>query len=129
LREESIKAAERWILSKEATRLGYYSAMLNSLSGFALPVIMRQIPLGTGSADRFAIETQDTYRCSPAFRPFGILPGDAIVGGFWLGTRPSCPSSGEWLLSKQILDYGLSSQESVSTRRLGVEFENRFIQM
>jgi len=64
--------------------------------------------------------------CSPAFRPFGILPGDAI-GGFWLGTRPSCPSSGE-LLSKQILDYGDWAVKNRSQPGgWAFEFENRFI--
>lgn len=114
LREEGIQAAERWILERqEATGDwgGIIPAMLNSLLGLralnydaADPIIER----GLRAVDNFAIETADTYRIQPCISPVWDTAWAmrALVASGLAADHPAVVRAGEWLLSKQILDYG-----------------------
>jgi squalene-hopene/tetraprenyl-beta-curcumene cyclase len=136
LREEGIRAAERWILERqEATGDwgGIIPAMLNSLFGLRCldyasddPVIVR----GLASVDRFVIETADTYRVQPCVSPVWDtgLAVRALVDSGIAPDHPKLVRAGEWLISKQILDYGDWSVKNPQAAPGGwaFEFENRF---
>jgi squalene-hopene/tetraprenyl-beta-curcumene cyclase len=135
-REEGLKAAEKWILERqEATGDwgGIIPAMLNSLLALrcldydaADPIVER----GLQAVDRFAIETEDTYRVQPCVSPVwdtAWVMRSLIESGI-APDHPALVQAGEWLLSKQILDYG---DWTVKNRQgkpgaWAFEFENRF---
>ncbi len=135
-REEGIRAAERWILERqEATGDwgGIIPAMLNSLLGLRCldyssddPIIAR----GLASVDRFVIETADTYRVQPCVSPVWDtgLAVRALVDSGIAPDHPNLVRAGEWLISKQILDYGDWSVKNPQGPPGGwaFEFENRF---
>lgn len=135
-RAEGIKACEQWILERqEATGDwgGIIPAMLNSLLALrcldydaADPIVER----GLQAIDRFAIETTDIYRVQPCVSPVWdtALVMRSLVDSGLAPEHPALLRGGEWLLSKQILDYG---DWSVKNRRSlpggwAFEFENRF---
>jgi squalene-hopene/tetraprenyl-beta-curcumene cyclase len=136
LREEGIRAAERWVLERqEATGDwgGIIPAMLNSLFGLRCldyasddPVIVR----GLASVDRFGIETADTYRVQPCVSPVWDtgLAVRALVDSGIAPDHPDLVRAGEWLIRKQILDYGDWSVKNPQAVPGGwaFEFENRF---
>ncbi len=136
LREEGIKAAEKWILERqEATGDwgGIIPAMLNSLLGLrcldydvADPVVER----GLQAVDRFVIETEDTYRVQPCISPVWdtALVMRSLVDSGLCPNHPALVRGGEWLLSKQILDYGDWAVKNRHSQPGGwaFEFENRF---
>ncbi len=136
LREEGLKAAETWILERqEATGDwgGIIPAMLNSLLALrclgydvADPFVVR----GLEAVDRFAIETEDSYRVQACVSPVwdtawvvrslidsGISPAHSAV-----------VKAGEWLLRQQILDYGDWAVKNKFGQPGGwaFEFMNRF---
>lgn len=136
LREEGIKAAEQWVLERqEATGDwgGIIPAMLNSLLALrclgydpADPIVER----GLQALDRFAIETADTYRMQACVSPVWdtALVMRSLVDSGLASDHQAVVRGGEWLLSKQILDYG---DWSVKNRRgkpgaWAFEFDNRF---
>lgn len=136
LREEGIRAAERWILERqEATGDwgGIIPAMLNALLGLRCldyasddPIIAR----GLASVDRFVIETTDTYRVQPCVSPVwdtGLVVRALVDSGI-APDHPDLVRAGEWLISKQILDYGDWSVKNPQGSPGGwaFEFENRF---
>lgn len=135
-RQESLKAAEKWIIEREEETGdwgGIIPAMLNSLLAYrsldydvADPMVER----GLKAVDRFAIETEDTYRVQPCVSPVwdtawvlrslvesGIAPDD-----------PALVRGGEWLIEKQILDYGDWTVKNKQGKPGGwaFEFVNRF---
>ena len=135
-REEGIKAAERWILERqEATGDwgGIIPAMLNSLLALrclnydpADPIVHR----GLQAVDRFAIETADTYRVQPCVSPVWdtALVMRSLVESGLAPEHPALVRAGEWLLSKQILDYGdwaVKNREG-KPGAWAFELENRF---
>ncbi|MBW4643663.1 MAG: squalene--hopene cyclase [Goleter apudmare HA4340-LM2] len=135
-REEGIKAAEKWILERqEATGDwgGIVPAMLNSLLALRCldykpsdPIVER----GLKAVDNFAIETADTYCVQPCVSPVWDTAW-AIRALIDSGLKPDHPAivkAGEWLLDKQILDYG---DWAVKNRQgkpgaWAFEFDNRF---
>ena len=136
LRTEGLKAAERWILERqEATGDwgGIIPAMLNSLLALRCldysvsdPIVER----GLQAVDRFAIETPETYRVQPCVSPVWdtALVMRSLAASGLAADHPALVQGGEWLLSKQILDYG---DWAVKNRRgkpgaWAFEFENRF---
>ena len=135
-REAGIKAAERWVLERqEATGDwgGIIPAMLNSLLALrcldydvADPVVHR----GLQAVDRFTIETEDTYRVQPCVSPVWdtALVMRSLVDSGLAPNHPALVKGGEWLLSKQILDYGDWSVKNQSSKpgAWAFEFENRF---
>lgn len=135
-REEGIRAAERWILERqEATGDwgGIIPAMLNSLLGLKAleydvhdPIIER----GMAALDAFALETEDKYWIQPCISP--VWDTALVVRGLAeSGLAPDHPAlvkAGEWLLDKQILDYGDWSVKNPGGLPGGwaFEFDNRF---
>ena len=136
LRTEGIKAAEQWILERqEATGDwgGIIPAMLNSLLGLrsldydvADPVIER----GLAAIDRFAIETSDSYWVQPCISPVWdtALVMRSLVDSGLKSDHPALVRGGEWLLSKQILDYGDWAVKNQNSQpgAWAFEFDNRF---
>lgn len=135
-RTEGIKAAEKWILERqEATGDwgGIIPAMLNSLLALrcldydaADPIVER----GLQAVDNFAIETADTYRVQPCVSPVWDTAWAirALVDSGLAPDHPAVVRSAEWLLNKQILDYG---DWAVKNRQgkpgaWAFEFDNRF---
>ncbi|MBW4698582.1 MAG: squalene--hopene cyclase [Aphanocapsa lilacina HA4352-LM1] len=136
LREEGLKAAERWVLERqEATGDwgGIIPAMLNSLLALRCldynphdPVIER----GMAAVDRFAIETENTYRLQPCVSPVWdtALTMRALVDSGLPPDHPALAAAGTWLLEKQILDYGDWAVKNRTGPPGGwaFEFDNRF---
>jgi squalene-hopene/tetraprenyl-beta-curcumene cyclase len=136
LREEGLKAAEQWVLERqEATGDwgGIIPAMLNSLLALrcldydvADPIVER----GLQAVDRFSIETEDTYRVQPCVSPVWdtawVMRG--LVESGIAPDHPALVRGGEWLLSKQILDYGDWAVKNKQGKpgAWAFEFENRF---
>ncbi len=135
-REEGIKAAERWILERqEATGDwgGIIPAMLNSMLALRSlgydtfdPIVQK----GLQAIDNFAIETEDTYRVQPCVSPVWdtALVMRSLVDSGLAPNHPVLVQAGEWLLQKQILDYG---DWAVKNRKgkpgaWAFEFDNRF---
>ncbi|MBN4004888.1 squalene--hopene cyclase [Nostoc sp. LPT] len=135
-RQEGIKAAEKWILERqEATGDwgGIIPAMLNSMLALRCldydpsdPIVER----GLQAIDNFAIETEDSYRVQPCISPVWdtAWASRALVESGFAPDHPTVVKAGEWLLQKQILDYG---DWAVKNRQgkpgaWAFEFENRF---
>ncbi|MCC5666817.1 squalene--hopene cyclase [Nostoc sp. CHAB 5784] len=135
-REEGIKAAEKWILERqEATGDwgGIIPAMLNSMLALRCLNYDRSDPIverGLQAIDNFAIETEDSYRVQPCISPVWDTAWAirALVESGFAPDHPVVVQAGEWLLQKQILDYG---DWAVKNRQgkpgaWAFEFDNRF---
>jgi squalene-hopene/tetraprenyl-beta-curcumene cyclase len=114
LREEGIKAAEKWVLERQEVTGdwgGIIPAMLNSLLALrtlgydaADPIVER----GLQALDNFSIETEDTYRVQACISPVwdtGLVMRSLVDSGI-APNHPALVRAGEWLIEKQILDYG-----------------------
>lgn len=135
-REEGIAAAEKWILERqEATGDwgGIIPAMLNSLLALRSlnydvndPIVQR----GLTAVDNFAIETEDSYRIQPCVSPVWDTAWclRALVESGLAPDHPTLIKAGEWLLDKQILDYGdwAVKNRGVTPGGWAFEFDNRF---
>lgn len=135
-REEGIKAAEKWILERqEATGDwgGIIPAMLNSLLALRClnydvsdPIVVR----GLQAVERFAIETEDTLRVQPCVSPVWDTAWvmRALVNSGIEANHAALVSAGQWLLDKQILDYGDWAVKNKQGKpgAWAFEFENRF---
>ncbi|MEA5603954.1 squalene--hopene cyclase [Nostoc sp. UHCC 0252] len=135
-REEGIKAAEKWILERqEATGDwgGIIPAMLNSMLALRCLDYDRSDPIverGLQAIDNFAIETENSYRVQPCVSPVWDTAWvmRALVESGFAADHPAVVQAGEWLLQKQILDYG---DWAVKNRQgkpgaWAFEFDNRF---
>ncbi|QMS87161.1 squalene--hopene cyclase [Nostoc edaphicum CCNP1411] len=135
-REEGIKAAEKWILERqEATGDwgGIIPAMLNSMLALRCLDYDRSDPIverGLQAIDNFAIETEDSYRVQPCVSPVWDTAWAmrALIESGFAPDHPAVVQAGEWLLQKQILDYG---DWAVKNRQgkpgaWAFEFDNRF---
>ena len=135
-RQEGLKAAEKWILERqEATGDwgGIIPAMLNSLLALRTlnydvhdPIIQR----GLAAIDNFAIETEDSYRIQPCISPVWDTAWclRALVESGLNPDHEALVKGGEWLLEKQILDYGDWAVKNPDAPPGGwaFEFDNRF---
>jgi squalene-hopene/tetraprenyl-beta-curcumene cyclase len=135
-REEGIKAAEKWILERqEATGDwgGIIPAMLNSMLALRClgydshdPIVER----GLQAIDHFAIETEDSYRIQPCISPVWDTAWviRALVDSGFAPDHPAVVQAGEWLLQKQILDYGDWNVKNHQGKpgAWACEFDNRF---
>ncbi|MCM0594482.1 MAG: squalene--hopene cyclase [Gloeotrichia echinulata DVL01] len=135
-REEGIKAAQKWILERqEATGDwgGIIPAMLNSLLALRCldydvsdPIIER----GLIAVDNFAIITEDSYRVQPCVSPVWDTAWviRALIDSGMTPDHPAVVQAGEWLLSKQILDYGdwAVKNHQGQPGAWAFEFDNRF---
>lgn len=135
-RDEGLQAAEKWILERqEATGdwAGIIPAMLNSLLALRCleyvvtdPVVVR----GLEAVDRFALETDTEYWVQPCISPVWDTAWAlrALVESGLAQDHPALTEGGEWLLSKQILDYGDWILKNPHGKPGGwaFEFDNRF---
>ncbi|MER3432754.1 MAG: squalene--hopene cyclase [Leptolyngbya sp. ERB_1_1] len=136
LREEGIKAAERWILERqEATGDwgGIIPAMLNSLIALRClgydandPFVAR----GLQAIDNFAIEEENSYRIQPCVSPVwdtGLVVRSLVESGV-SPSDPALVKAGNWLLEKQILSYGDWAVKNTEGKpgAWAFEFDNRF---
>ncbi|MBD2628810.1 squalene--hopene cyclase [Trichormus variabilis] len=135
-RNEGIKAAEKWILERqEATGDwgGIIPAMLNSLLALKCldydandPIIYR----GLKAVDNFVIETENNYCVQPCVSPVWDTAW-AIRALIDSGVSPdnsAVVKAGEWLIEKQILDYGDWAVKNHQGKpgAWAFEFDNRF---
>jgi len=135
-RQEGLKAAEKWVLERQEETGdwgGIIPAMLNSLLALrcldydvADPIVER----GLQALDRFAIETEDTYRMQPCVSPVWdtALVMRSLVDSGMTPNHPALVRGGEWLLDKQILDYGdwAVKNKQGKSGAWAFEFVNRF---
>jgi squalene-hopene/tetraprenyl-beta-curcumene cyclase len=135
-RSEGIKAAEKWILERqEATGDwgGIIPAMLNSMLALKSlnydvndPIVVR----GLRAIDNFAIETEDSYRVQPCVSPIWDTAWAirALVESGLAADHPAVVRGGEFLLDKQILDYGDWAVKNHQGKpgAWAFEFDNRF---
>jgi squalene-hopene/tetraprenyl-beta-curcumene cyclase len=136
LREEGIAAAEKWVLERqEATGDwgGIIPAMLNSLLALRTlnynvhdPIIQR----GLTAIDNFAIETKEHYRIQACVSPVWDTAWclRALVESGIAPDHPALVKAGEWLVNKQILDYGdwVVKNKGTTPGGWAFEFDNRF---
>ncbi|MEI6444714.1 MAG: squalene--hopene cyclase [Nostocales cyanobacterium ELA583] len=113
-RNEGIKAAEKWILERQEVTGdwgGIIPAMLNSLLALKCldydvndPIIER----GLKAVDNFAIETENSYCVQPCVSPVWDTAWAirALIDSGFAANDPAVVKAGEWLIEKQILDYG-----------------------
>lgn len=113
-REEGIKAAEKWVLERQEETGdwgGIIPAMLNSLLALRTldynvsdPFVER----GLQALDNFSIETEDSYRVQACISPVwdtGLVMRSLVDSGI-APNHPALVRAGEWLIQKQILEYG-----------------------
>jgi squalene-hopene/tetraprenyl-beta-curcumene cyclase len=135
-RRRGLRAAERWVLERqEATGDwgGIIPAMLNSLLALRTLNYATSDPMverGMEAVDRFTIETADQIRVQPCVSPVWDtgLTLRALSASGLPSDHPALVRAGEWLLKKQILDYGDWAIKN-GTGKPGAwafEFENRF---
>lgn len=136
LREEGLAAAEKWVLARqEATGDwgGIIPAMLNSLLALRSldynvhdPVVQR----GLVAVDNFALETVDSYRIQPCVSPVWDTAWclRALAESGIARDHPALVKGGQWLLDKQILDYGDWAVKNKGSTPGGwaFEYDNRF---
>jgi squalene-hopene/tetraprenyl-beta-curcumene cyclase len=136
LRSEGIKAAEKWILERqEATGDwgGIIPAMLNSMLALKSlnydvndPIVVR----GLQAIDNFAIETEDSYRVQPCVSPVWDTAWAmrALIESGLAADHPAVVRAGEFLLDKQIFDYGDWAVKNHQGKpgAWAFEFDNRF---
>ncbi len=135
-REASLAEAEKWILERQEVSGdwgGIIPAMLNSLLalrslGYSVhdPIVQR----GLKAVDNFAIETETEYGIQPCVSPVWDTAWSlrALVESGFAPDHPALVRGGEWLLSKQILDYGDWAVKNKQGKPGGwaFEFDNRF---
>lgn len=135
-REEGVKLAERWVLERqEATGDwgGIIPAMLNSMLclrtlGYSVddPIVER----GFAALDRFVIETETHWFIQPCISPVWDTAWvvRACVESGMAPDDPALVKAGQWLLEKQILDYGDWVIKNPNGKPGGwaFEFDNRF---
>jgi squalene-hopene/tetraprenyl-beta-curcumene cyclase len=135
-REEGIKAAEKWILERQEVTGdwgGIIPAMLNSLLALrclnydvADPIVYR----GLKAVDNFAIVTEDAYRMNCCISPVWDTAWAmrSLIDSGLPADHPAIVQAGEWLLDKQILDYGDWAVKNKQGKpgAWAFEFDNRF---
>ena len=135
-KKAGLKAAEKWLIERQEESGdwgGIIPAMLNSLLAFKClnyNVNDQMVKRGLESVDRFAIETADTYRVQPCVSPVWdtALVMRSLVDSGLKNDHSALQKAGEWLLSKQILDYGDWSVKNKEGKpgNWAFEFVNRF---
>ena len=136
LRKEGLKAAEKWILERQEPTGdwgGIIPAMLNSLLALRClnydlndPIVRK----GFTAVANFAVETAEDYwvqSCvSPVWDTAWCLR--ALVESGVESSAPALVKGGQWLLSKQILDYGdwQIKNKTATPGGWAFEFDNKF---
>ena len=136
LRNEGIQAAEKWILERQEVTGdwgGIIPAMLNSLLALKCldydvndPIIQR----GLKAVDNFAIETENSYCVQPCVSPVWDTAWAirALIDSGFPADHPAIVKAGEWLIEKQILNYGDWNVKNKQGKpgAWAFEFDNRF---
>ncbi|ACK66841.1 squalene/oxidosqualene cyclase [Rippkaea orientalis PCC 8801] len=134
--KKSLQAAERWMLNHQQESGdwgGIMPPMVNSLIAFKVlnyDVADPSVQRGFEAIDRFSIEEEDTYRVqacvSPVWDTAWVIR--ALVDSGLKPDHPSLVKAGEWLLDKQILEYGDWAIKNKQGKPGGWAFEfiNRF---
>ncbi|MFO5438764.1 MAG: squalene--hopene cyclase, partial [Dolichospermum sp.] len=136
LRDEGIQAAEKWILERQEVTGdwgGIIPAMLNSLLALKCldydvndPIIQR----GLKAVDNFAMETENSYCVQPCVSPVWDTAWviRALGDSGFPADHPAIVKAGEWLIEKQILDYGDWNVKNKHGKpgAWSFEFDNRF---
>lgn len=135
-RQKSLQAAEKWVIEREEASGdwgGIIPAMLNSLLAFKTlnydvndPMVAR----GLQAVENFAIETEQTYLMQACVSPIWDTTWclRALVESGVKSDHPDLVKGGEWLLEKQVFDYG----DWAVKNKIGkpgawaFEYENRF---
>ncbi|NER78690.1 MAG: squalene--hopene cyclase [Leptolyngbya sp. SIO1D8] len=135
-RDIAIQRAEKWVIERqEATGDwgGIIPAMLNSLLALRTlgydvndPIVQR----GIQAVDNFSVETEDIYWVQACVSPVwdtGLALRSLTDSGM-ASNHPALVRAGEWLINKQILDYGDWIVKNPQGKPGGwaFEFENRF---
>jgi squalene-hopene/tetraprenyl-beta-curcumene cyclase len=135
-RRQGLQAAEKWVLERQEDTGdwgGIIPAMLNSLLALrcldytpADPIVDR----GLKAVDNFALQTEEQYWVQPCISPVWdtALVMRSLVDSGMSPDHPALQKAGQWLLDKQILDYG---DWAVKNRHgkpgaWAFEFDNRF---
>ncbi len=135
-RQEGLRAAEKWVIERqEATGDwgGIIPAMLNSMLALKAldydvhdPIVQR----GLQAIDNFAVETDAQYRMqacvSPVWDTAWVVR--ALVESGCDRNHPAVVKGAQWLLDKQIFDYGdwaVKNREG-QPGAWAFEFDNRF---
>lgn len=135
-REYSLKIAEKWLIDREEVTGdwgGIIPAMLNSLLALKTldyhvndPMVAR----GLQAVENFAIETHDHYFVQACVSPVWDTTWSlrALVESGISANHPNLVKGGEWLLQKQILDYGDWYVKNPQGKPGGwaFEYENRY---
>ncbi len=135
-RQEGIDAAEKWVLERQEVTGdwgGIIPAMLNSLLALraldydvADPIVDR----GLKAVDNFALETDEHYWIQPCISPVWdtALVMRSLVDSGLAPDHPALVRGGEWLLEKQIFDYGDWAVKNRNGKpgAWAFEFDNRF---
>jgi len=113
-RQRGLKAAEDWVLERQEETGdwgGIIPAMLNSLLSLRClgydaedPIVTR----GMAAVDRFVIETETQYYVQPCVSPVWDTAWciRALRDSGLPEDHPELLKAGQWLLDKQIMDYG-----------------------
>lgn len=135
-KDQSIQAAEKWIIERQEVSGdwgGIIPAMLNSLLAFKTlkyhgndPMVAR----GLNAVENFAMETHDDYLVQSCISPVWDTTWclRALVESGVAPNHPNLVKGGEWLLEKQIFDYGDWMVKNSQGKPGGwaFEYENRF---
>lgn len=135
-REYSLKVAEKWIIEREEVTGdwgGIIPAMLNSLLAFKSlnyhvndPMVAR----GLQAVENFAVETHDYYSVQACVSPVWDTTWSlrALIESGITANHPRLIQGGEWLLDRQILDYGdwYVKNPQGKPGAWAFEYENRF---
>lgn len=135
-REEGIRKAETWILERQEVTGdwgGIIPAMQNSLLALRVlgydvndPVVQR----GLQAVDHFAVETAAQYWVQACISPVWDtgLSLRALTDTGLAPDHSALVKGGEWLLGKQVLDYGdwIVKNPQGQPGGWAFEFENRF---
>ncbi|MGF1514392.1 MAG: squalene--hopene cyclase [Elainellaceae cyanobacterium] len=113
-RQRSLRAAEAWVLERQEETGdwgGIIPAMLNSLLALRSLGYDKNDPIverGLAAVDRFVIETDTQYRVQPCVSPVWDTAWciRALRDSGLPENHPELVKAGQWLLERQIIDYG-----------------------
>ncbi|MGK7945744.1 MAG: squalene--hopene cyclase [Microcystaceae cyanobacterium] len=134
--KQALQAAERWMLNHQQESGdwgGIMPPMVNSLLAFKVlnynindPCVVK----GFKAIDRFSIEEEDTYRVQACVSPVWDTAWAlrALVDTGLSPDHSALVKGGEWLLNKQVLEYGDWAIKNKQGKPGGwaFEFYNRF---
>ena len=130
-RQEGLDAAEKWVLERQEGTGdwgGIIPAMLNSMLSLRClgydpndPIASR----GFAAIDDFAVESDETYHIQPCISPVWDTAWcvRALRDSGFGAKHPSLVRAAQWLVDKQILDYGDWAVKNPQGRPGGWAFE------